>query len=259
MHFPSPIKIAIAQILCLDGDRAGNLLRIENAIAEAKAQDAALVAFPESCLLGWINPAAHERAYPIPGADSDALCALAKKYNVHICIGLDEKQGDQLFGAAILIDKEGIILLKHHKINVLPDLMNPSYSIGNEVSVAETSFGKIGVLICADSFQEELLHRMALQKPDLMLIPYGWAAEENAWPQHGENLVKVVQKVAQTIHCPVVGTNLVGQISQGPWAGRIYGGLSVACDKNGEIIRIGKDREREVAVISVDLKRDFPG
>src|SRR6478672_5009906 len=76
------VKIAMAQIFCFDGDREGNFLRIENAISEAKSQKAEIITFPESCILGWVNPTAHQRAFPIPGEDSKKLCELAKKYKI---------------------------------------------------------------------------------------------------------------------------------------------------------------------------------
>jgi hypothetical protein len=65
------VKIVIAQILCIDGDRSGNFIRIENAIKEAKAVNAGLIVFPESAVLGWENPEGHTRAFPIPGKDMD--------------------------------------------------------------------------------------------------------------------------------------------------------------------------------------------
>jgi predicted amidohydrolase len=247
------IRIAMAQIFCLDGDRSGNLLRIENAIKEAQAQQADMVLFPESSIFGWVNPVAHERATPIPGGDSDSLCQLAKKYDIHVCIGLDEKDGDELFDSAILIDNQGVILLKHRKINVLPDLMTPQYAVGKGVQTVQTQFGKVGLMICADSFQDDLLKEMAAQKPDLLLIPYGWAAPENKWPEHGKELQKVVQHAAKTVNCPVIGTDLIGQISHGPWTGQIYGGQSVAANAKGDIIAVGKDRERDILIFNVDL------
>lgn len=254
MNTLNEITIALAQILCIDGDRSGNFLRIENAIIEAKAKKAEIIVFPESAILGWVNPDAYARATEIPGADAEILCALAKKYKVYVCIGIDEKANDQLFDSAILIDDEGEILLKHRKINVLPSLMTPPYAIGEGVRAVDTKFGKIGVMICADSFQEDLLHQMASQKPALMLIPYGWAAPENEWPQHGKRLEQVVKNVSQQLNCPVMGTDLIGQISHGPWAGQIYGGQSVACNRDGRIMKIGKDREPEIMIVKVQMK-----
>jgi len=248
------MKIAMAQIVCLDGDRAGNLTRIENAVVEAKAAGAELVALPESCVLGWENPAAHQRAEPIPGRDSDELCAMAKKHQVFLCVGLDEKAGANLYGACVLIDDTGHLLLKHRKVNVLQQLMTPPYSEGDGAAmVVDTRFGRVGLLICADSFRPELLEGMAKQRPDLLLIPYGWAAQEEKWPEHGAALTEVVQKAAKTVHCPVVGTDLVGGMTNGPWTGRIYGGQSVAVDREGKILGRGKDRDRDIVLVTVDL------
>ena len=244
----------MAQIICIDGDRAGNFVRIENAISEANDKQADMIVFPESSLLGWENPDAHQRACPIPGEDSEFLCKLALKYKMLICIGLDEKDGDKLYDTAILIDDDGNILLKHRKINVLPELMTPPYSVGDGVQVVKTKFGNIGVMICADSFMENLIESMRSKKPDLLIIPYGWAAPEKDWPQHGQELVKVVKNIAGKVNCPVVGTNLIGQISHGPWFGQVYGGQSVAfCPENNTLV-VGKDRERDILLFTVDLK-----
>jgi predicted amidohydrolase len=250
---PKEVTIAMAQIFLLDGDVAGNFARIENAIVEAKAKQADIVTFPESSLLGWLNSAAHKRANSIPGADSDKLCALAKKYNIHICIGLDEKENQNLYGAALLIDDKGKILLKHRKINVLAELMDPPYSVGASVETVETKFGRIGLLICADSFQDDLLLKMRSKGPALLIIPYGWAADESEWPQHGKELEQVVRNAAVKVGCPVIGTDLVGEISDGPWKGKTYGGQSYASDKTGKVIAVGKDRDREVIIVKVKL------
>ena len=249
------ILIAMAQIICIDNDRSGNLVRIENAIIEAKQKNADLVLFPESCLLGWINPEAHQRACPIPGKDSELICNLAKNYRIHICIGLDEKDGDKLFDSAVLIDDKGNILLKHRKINVLPDLMTPPYSVGDGVQAVQTRFGTIGVMICADSFRDNLLESMKERKPDLLLIPYGWAAPENEWPDHGKELLKVVKKAASKVNCPVIGANLIGQVSHGPWTGQIYGGQSVAFNPGTNQLVIGKDRDKDLIIISIDISK----
>jgi predicted amidohydrolase len=248
------VKIAMAQIFCIDGDRSGNFVRIENALNEAKAKKADIVVFPESALLGWENPEAHTRACPIPGDDSDRLCKLAKKYGIFLCIGLDEKEGDKLYDSAILIDDQGEILLKHRKVNVLKELMDPPYSVGKmEVQVAGTKFGNIGVLICADSFVDTLLTLMTLKKPDLLLIPFGWAAPEKAWPEHGQKLHELVKNVSKKVNCPVVGTDLIGQISHGPWTGQLYGGQSIAYDPKKDMTIIGNDRDRDIIIFTFEL------
>lgn len=247
------VRIAIGQIVCLDGDRVGNLARIGNAIEEAKRAGADLVCLPEMALLGWVNPDAHERAHSIPGEDSQALCQLAREHQVHLCVGLAEKEADRLYDAALLIDDAGQILLKHRKINLLVELMTPPYTPGQEVRVAETKLGRIGLLICADTHEAEILARMAELEPKLVLVPYGYAAREEAWPGHGKVLEDVVVNTAKTTGAAAIGTNLIGQISHGPWFGMTYGGHSVAADKTGRILATGKDLDRDVCLLTLSL------
>ena len=250
------VRVAMCQIFCLDGDRAGNFARIENALQEAQIAEADIACFPETSLFGWVNPEAHTRAQPIPGNDSDLLCRLAKKYSIHLCIGLAEKEGDRLYDSVVLIDDKGQILFKHRKINILTNLMTPPYTAGKDVSVTETKFGKIGLLVCADTFKVDILKKIAALNPALVLVPYGWAAKQEQWPEHGKELQKTVSKAARMIGAPVVGVDLVGEITHGPWTGLTFGGQSVAAVANGEIIASAKDRDREVKIVHISLNAE---
>jgi len=247
-------KIAMCQIFSLDGDRKGNLVRIENAVREAKDAGAQIACFPETAILGWVNPDAHERACPIPGPDSNRLCKLAQTCNIHICIGLAERERSHLYDSVILIDSVGKILLKHRKMNLLANLMKPPYSPGAAVNAVDTEFGRIGLLICADTHDDRILERMAELRPDLLLVPYGYAAEEKDWPMHGTVLENVVRNTAQKTGAWAVGTNLVGEITNGPWRGRVYGGWSIAVDRVGGIVAVAKDRDRDIKVFGIDTK-----
>jgi len=246
-------KVAMCQIFVIDGDRQGNFVRIENAIAEAKSKGAGLICFPEATMLGWLNPDAHTRACTIPGPDSEQLCGLAEKYGVYLCIGVEEFEVGRLFNSVLLINDRGQILLKHRQINVPPKLMAHPYTQGAEsdIAVVNTKFGKIGLLICADTHREAVLKQMAELKPNLLLVPYGYAEQESKWPEHGQDFHKVVKEAAMRTGATVVGTNLVGQITKGPWAGRIYGGQSIAVDKTGRILAIAKDRDRDIRIASI--------
>lgn len=245
------LKIALCQIFSLDGDREGNFARIENALIEARDQGAQIACFPETALYGWVNPDAHQRAHPIPGEDSGRLRRLARNYSMFICIGLAEKEGNRLYDSALLIDPSGTILLKHRKMNILTELMDPPYTPGREIQAVDTPLGRMGLLICADTFVPENLKRMAECQPDFVLVPYGWAAKEEAWPEHGKELHKTVSNAAKAIGAPVVGTDLVGEISHGPWRGRVYGGQSVVADKQGNIIASAKDRDRDILIVNM--------
>ncbi|MFC1725446.1 carbon-nitrogen hydrolase family protein [candidate division KSB1 bacterium] len=245
------LKIAICQIFVLDGDRSGNFVRIENAMIEAKNAGADIACFPETAVLGWVNPDAHKRACPIPGDDTKRLSELARKYDTYLCLGLCEKDGENLYDSVVLIDNKGNILLKHRKINILSELMTPAYTPGEGVNIVQTVFGRIGLLICADTFKDDIIGKMAELKPDLVLVPYGWAAPENAWPEHGKSLASFVKNLAVKVGAPVIGTDVVGEITKGPWSGQVYGGQSVAFDAAGNILAAAKDRDRDIVIVSI--------
>ncbi len=252
------VRVAVCQILVIDSDREGNFQRMDHALANAAASRAQIAVFPESSILGWENPEAHQLAAPIPGEDSARLSALAAKYHLMIAIGMDEKSGDRLYDSALLIGREGRILSKHRKINVLPELMSPSYSEGKpeDIGVVETEFGRIGVLICADTFVDSHFERLKHQHPDLLLVPYGWAAPKEQWPEHAKSLETLVSKRAAELQCPIVGVDLVGEMTHGPWKGRTYGGASFVADGTGKIVLSLRDRDTDLRVI--DLKVGKP-
>jgi predicted amidohydrolase len=248
-------RLAVCQILVIDSDREGNFRRIEYALDQAEAEHADIALFPESSILGWENPQAHRLAQPIPGKDSDRIAALAKRHRIMIAVGLDEKDGDKLYDSAILVDKSGKLLWKHRKINVLPELMTPPYSQGRpeDIGVVDTEFGRIAVLICADTFTDAYIEQLKAFKPDLLLVPYGWAAPREKWPQHSKLLEDLVKKRAAQVQCPMAGVDLVGEMTHGPWQGQTYGGSSVVADASGKILLIGRDRDTDSRVIDLEL------
>ncbi len=249
------VRVAVCQILVIDGDREGNYRRVEYALAQAREERADIAAFPESSILGWENPDAHRMAAPIPGADSNRIAALAVKYGLMISIGLDEKDGGKLYDSAILVDKTGKLLWKHRKLNVLAWLMDPPYTEGRveDIGTVDTEFGRIGLVICADTFGDQVASRIAQLTPDLMLVPYGWAAPVSEWPQHAKELELLVVKRATQWKCPVVGTDVIGEMTHGPWNGQTYGGASVVVDGSGKAMHILRDRDVEVRTVALEL------
>ncbi len=247
------VKIAVAQMQCVDSDLEGNFSRIASLVERADSAGAQIVMFPETVDLGWVNPEAHSLAGPVPGPFSSRICELAGKHSIWIGIGLCEKDGDKLYDSAILIDSQGAIRLKHRKVELLAWLMDPPYSAGDstKASVVETPFGRVGIIICADSFNDGMLQVLAAARPDLVYVPYGWAAEKKDWPEHSFSLVRTVQRVAHSTGAPVIGPNVVGEITHGPWTGWTYEGLSTAAQAGGLSIYQGRWNREDLTVIEI--------
>ena len=113
------IKIGMGQLLVEGGEPERNLERAEQMVEKAANLSCNLLLLPECLDLAWTHPSCRTEAQPIPGAFSDKIVALAKEYDIHVCAGLTEKDGDEVFNSAILVDSNGTILDKYRKINVL--------------------------------------------------------------------------------------------------------------------------------------------
>lgn len=251
---PKTVRVAACQIL-VDGNRDSAFERVEAALGLAAEQGAQVACFPETSFFGWVNPEAHDEADGIPGATTERLGELARRYDMLIAIGLAEKSGDDLYDSAVLIDNTGDLLLHHRKVNVLAELMDPPYTTGLDAkrSVVSTRFGRIGMLVCADTFDEVVVGQIAAASPALVLVPYGWAAAAEAWPEHGESLTAWVKHTAQRVKAPVVGVDGTGSIQHGPWKGFLYGGQSPVCDRAGEVLGVLADRAPEVRTFEIEL------
>jgi predicted amidohydrolase len=134
--------------------------------------------------------------------------------------------------------------------------MEPPYTAAADVSaVTDTRFGRIGLLICADTHRADVLGRMAALKPNLLLVPYGYAEKEENWPSHAGEFHDIVKKTATATGSAVVGTNSLGQITKGPWAGRVYGGQSISVDNTGKTLAVAKDRDRDIKLVSISFAK----
>ena len=253
---PKTVRVAACQIR-VDSDREAAFERIDAALREASEQGAQIACFPETCLLGWANPDASRLADPIPGPSSNRLAALARRHQIMIAIGLAERAGERLYDAAILIDRDGTLLLHHRKVIVQGEPMEASYTPGeaSQSHVVETRYGRLGLLICDDTFEDELLTSLAGEGLDLLLVPFGWAAPASDWPEHGSSLRAWVKHAALSTGAPTLGVDSTGTLGYGPWKGYVLGGQSTLSDADGSLHEPLADREREVRVFELPWPR----
>ncbi|MFT5288187.1 MAG: putative amidohydrolase [Planctomycetota bacterium] len=248
------VRVAACQTY-VSGDFEEGLAAVDRALGLAAEAGAEIACLPETCLFGWVNPEAHGQADSIPGRTTEILGEMARRHGLMIAVGLCETDGQQLFDSAVLIDRNGKLLMRHRKVNILTELMDPPYTPGPNAmgSVVDTRFGRIGMLVCADTFKDELVADIAAGQPDLVLVPYGWAAPAEQWPDHGRSLHSWVAHTARRAGAPVVGVDGTGSIGHGPWTGHVYGGQSVACDADGNVLGVLLDREPDVRVFEIEL------
>jgi len=253
------MRLALGQLLVEGGEPERNFERAEKMIQQAAAQQADFILLPETIDFAWTHPSSLHEAQKIPGKFSDLFCDLAKKYNIHICVGLSEKTETKNYNTAILINNDGEIYGKHHKINLL-EVEFPFYEIGQKVEVFDTPFGKIGLNICADNYHDALHigHTLARMGAQLILSPSSWTVDysitEQDDPYH-DKWFKPFHTLASYYNLIVASTTSVGYIVGGPYEGKKMIGCSLVVDKNG-LIAQGKKNEFAGDLIIVDI--DLP-
>jgi predicted amidohydrolase len=255
---PKPFKLAMAQMLVEGGQKSANLNRAVEFIQEAAEQKADVVLLPECLDLGWTDPSALAHAEPIPdGTPCQALIKAAVDYGVYICAGLTEKADQKVFNAAVLINPNGEVILKHRKLNELK-IGHATYAQGDRLNVVETEFGTFGLMICADGFAngQVLARSLCYMGADVILPPCAWARpaeHDNDEDPYGGVWRGCYIPVAQAFSTAIFGTSNVGWITDGPWKGRKCVGCSLAIDADGTEILQGPYGPDAESLLYVDV------
>ncbi len=233
------MKLGLAQLLVEGTEPQRNFERAEKLIALATQQKCDIVLLPETIDFAWTHPDALKEAQPVPGKFSDVFCALAKKYNLWICVGLTEKAEKCNYNTSLLINRSGVIIGKHRKINLLT-VEFPYYEVGSSLNVYETEFGKIGLNICADNYYDSLHigHTLARMGAQLILAPSSWTVDfsiTEAEDPYRDKWVKPLSTLASLYDLVIASATSVGYIVGGPYEGKKMVGCSLCVGKQGII------------------------
>ncbi|GAA6210226.1 carbon-nitrogen hydrolase family protein [Cognatishimia sp. WU-CL00825] len=169
MHMePELVKVAVVQAAPVWIDLQGGVEKTVKLIDEAGAQGVQLINFPETWLPGypwqiWMGPPAFAIKYfgryvknsIVAGSDEEkALCAAARRNNIHVVVGVSERVGGSLYMAQWHIGPDGKMLSRRKKLK--PTHVERSVfgeGDGSDMIVNDTEIGKIGALCCWEHFQ----------------------------------------------------------------------------------------------------------
>jgi predicted amidohydrolase len=105
---------------------------------------------------------------------------LAEKHRLSILFGYTEKRDGKFYNAALLVDRNGRTVGQYYKTHLQNHDLR--FTPGEDLPVFETSWGKIGVLICADRRWPETARVLRVKGARLVLLPsYGMWHLDNEW------------------------------------------------------------------------------
>ena len=212
-----------------------------------------LVALGEMFACPYQNSCFPVYAEPEGGETWQVLSGLARRHRIYLAAGsMPERDGQgRIFNTAYVFDRDGRQIAKHRKAHMFDicveggqyfresDTLTP----GDEVTVFDTEFGKIGLCICFDIRFPELAREMALRGAKVVLVPA--AFNMTTGPAHWELTFRAR---ALDNQCYYVGTSP----ARDPEAGYVAWGHSIVTSPWGEVL--GELDEKEgVLLTEIDL------
>ncbi len=132
-----------------------------------------LAILPELLLPGYNQPEAHAaRSHEIDGPTCRAMAALAREAGIAIAYGWAERDGEAVYNAASVMDRNGQRLLHYRKMQLFGEMERKSFvSSAQAPLVCDFGGARIGLLICYDIEFPEHARTLARQGCDLLLVP----------------------------------------------------------------------------------------
>lgn len=193
-------KIAAAQVSPVFLDKDATVAKACNFIAEAGQNGAKLVVFPEVFIPGypdwtWIIPNSRgtvlnelykelvQNSVTIPDESTDKLRKAAKDANIHVVIGMNERNTEtsnsSLYNTILFIDEQGNIMGKHRKL--MPtggERLIWAQGDGSTLSIFDTPFAKLGGLICWENYMPLARNAMYAGGTQVLAAPT-WDKSDN--------------------------------------------------------------------------------
>lgn len=190
-------RLALIQMK-VTGDKRKDLQRAETMLREAADRGAQVLALPEMFNCPYVSKSFPEYAEEADGPTVRRLSALAKELSVVLVGGsIPEKEDGKVYNTCFIFGPDGSLLGKHRKVHLFDvDVKGGVYmkesdtlSAGDQITVVDTPYGKLGVAICYDCRFPEMIRKMALQGASLVLLPA--AFNMTTGPAHWELIMRM--------------------------------------------------------------------
>lgn len=244
------VKIALIQMK-VGLDKGENIRRAKELLEEAANKGADIAALPEMFNCPYSNDCFREYGESYPGVTTEMLSEEARKNGMYVIGGsIPELEGGSVFNTSFIFDRQGRLAGKHRKVHLFDidvkgkitfkesDVLTP----GSEMTVFDTEWGRLGVMICYDIRFPEFTRKMALAGAKAVFVPA--AFNMTTGPAHWE-LTFRARALDNQIY-------MFGISSARNEKGYVAYGNSIAANSWGQVI--GRLDEKEgILMLDVDL------
>ena len=230
-------------------EKSRNINRAAELIASPELKDIDLAVLPEM----FCCPYENKYAEPEGGDTWEKCSRLAAEHGIYLIAGSMPEQDEDghIYNTSYVFDRKGHQIGKHRKMHLFDiDVKGGQYfkesetlTPGNQITVFDTEFGKIGLCICYDFRFPELARLMADQGAEVIIVPA--AFNMTTGPLHWELMFRqrAVDNQVYTIGAAPARDMNAGYHS---W------GHSIAADPWGKVL-MEMNEKPEVQVVELDL------
>jgi predicted amidohydrolase len=228
------MQVASIQLSVVENDKKATVDKAVECIRRARGAD--LFILPELWNVGFMSFDRYvSEAEDRNGMTLTTLRSVAKELKAYLHTGsFVEREGDKHFNSSYLLSPQGDILANYRKIHLFGYNSKETQILnhGNQVIVADTPLGKLGLATCYDLRFPELFRRMVEKGAELFLVC-------SAWPYPRlEHWIMLNRVRALENQCFLVSSNSVGMNG-----GSQFVGHSMMVNPWGIILSSGGDEE----------------
>ena len=268
------MKVALVHAAISWKEKEKNIAKLLELNERAAASGGQIIVNTELATTGYAFESRSEispLAETVPGPTTDAFGEIGEEYGCYICIGLPEVDPETgiFYNSAALVGPKGDLLARYRK--ALPAFRENLWAArGNlPAPVVETEHGRLGMMICADSYSYKPARSAALKGARIMLIPANWPPShynpEKFWQARAaENGIYILAcnrtGMDKTLDCSLAESFIID--GDGEILGRIrsqkdailYGNLPSSMAKRGSLANeiLKRRRPEHYGEISLD-------
>lgn len=248
------MKTALVQMPVTD-NKQQNIRTALEYLAQAAAEGAELAILPEMFCSIYRNRDFIANAEETGGEAWQAMSKAAKDLGLWLVAGsIPEKADGKLYNASFVFDPNGNQIACHRKIHMFDIRVkngqwfreSATFTPGDQITVFDTPFGKLGLCICFDLRFPELSMLMALKGARAIIVPASF--NMTTGPAHWELLFRQ-RAVDNQLH--TIGVAPARDVD-GPY---VSYSNSMVCSPWGEVLARA-DIEPKVMVVDIDLDRN---
>lgn len=171
----STVRIAVIHMNIVHGAPDTNRALLVKAAHEAADGGANLILAPELAISGYSfagREAVADFVEALEGETFKALSSVAAERGIYCCTGFAETDSLGIYyNSAFAVGPDGGLVAHHRKRVSEKRWATPG---SGSVNVFDTPWGRVGMLICADTYYGVLSRSVALQGAELLLVLANW-------------------------------------------------------------------------------------